>query len=393
MDHTTLNPSTITSLIQAAPVLYNIKTHTGHPSPLVLLGSPGSSKSAQIKDQLPALLAPLFGGRTPAVLTEELANKDPMEINGLAFPLHKDRPYPVTVYTKPSLIERIERCHQQHGEETPIILFLDEIMQADTLVQRPLANLLHEHQIGEWPLPKNVWIWAAGNFTSDGAGSNKVLSHVVNRLPFYHVYLPVEDWVGGYAVPNNLPAPLSGYALQNKEELQFPSAEHRKAWRNSAFLTYRSLAMAGHTIRAWLDAKGVKDERQIPDDTLLWRSIEGRIGMAHANALRAYYSMAEDLPLLDDIFRDPHTAKVPERMDAQFIVATMLSSHVKRIPESSRSVKQFEQCQAAGEYIVRLSVKDLAVKAIIDMNKKLLGSQATQRFVFENTALISRAYD
>ena len=57
------------------------------------------------------------------------------------------------------------------------------------------AQIVNERRIGEFKLPDNCAIVAAGNRTSDRAGTNTMPSHLKDRLMFLEVEADLEDTI------------------------------------------------------------------------------------------------------------------------------------------------------------------------------------------------------
>ena len=68
----------------------------------------------------------------------------------------------------------------KNGKRT--VLFIDEISTCDPYIQAPLLNLIFNHDLGERKLPENVFIIAAGNYSSDLDGAFKMTAPLLNRF-------------------------------------------------------------------------------------------------------------------------------------------------------------------------------------------------------------------
>ena len=67
-----------------------------------------------------------------------------------------------------------------NGKRT--VLFIDEISTCDPYIQAPLLNLIFNRDLGEKRLPENVFILAAGNYSSDLDGAFKMSAPLLNRF-------------------------------------------------------------------------------------------------------------------------------------------------------------------------------------------------------------------
>ena len=75
------------------------------------------------------------------------------------------------------------------------VLFLDELPQAPTANQNIAAQIVNERRVGPHYLPAGWVIVAAGNRTSDRAGTNNMPSHLKDRLMFLEVEADLEDTI------------------------------------------------------------------------------------------------------------------------------------------------------------------------------------------------------
>lgn len=68
------------------------------------------------------------------------------------------------------------------AKEKRTILFIDEITTCNPYIQGPLLDLIFSRSIGEAHLPENVFIIAAGNYSSDLNGEFTMSNPLINRF-------------------------------------------------------------------------------------------------------------------------------------------------------------------------------------------------------------------
>lgn len=78
----------------------------------------------------------------------------------------------------------------KNGKRT--LLFIDEITTCSPFIQGPLLDLIFSKSLGEYKLPENVFIIAAGNYASDLNGEFTMSNPLVNR--FVILNLNVDDF-------------------------------------------------------------------------------------------------------------------------------------------------------------------------------------------------------
>lgn len=78
---------------------------------------------------------------------------------------------------------------------TRFCLFLDELPACAPDVQKAFYSLLLERRIGEYQLPKDTWVVAAGNRAEDKALVRTISSALINRVLILNIRIDVPEWV------------------------------------------------------------------------------------------------------------------------------------------------------------------------------------------------------
>ena len=377
-NHSNLTPVSLNEFPKQAPFLYECKNSHGHAEPLIIQSPPGQGKSAMLEGPFARALSRAYDCPVD-VLVDMPANRDCLDYKGFALPIKREGKAPVSRYTEPDLIERVSRSPA--AEDGIVILFLDEIGQADHLTQKVLADLLLNYRLGEYQLPTNVWIVGATNLQSDGAGVNRILTHLNNRLSWFHAYLPMNEWAN-WARANSLPAAGIAFAEFNQRYFAEPEPD-----KDAPFLTYRSFTKAMQAVQAYKAAHDMTDPRTVPTDAFLQRVVEGRIGAAHSLAFFEFARVMDDLPTPADVYDDPTNAKVPESMAAMYAASNMVTEL------ASRGTIAPSQVQSCVTYAARLP-SDLAASALVAMCAGPNGGVAQHAegigpWLTENAALIA----
>jgi len=100
-------------------------------------------------------------------------------------------------------------------------LFLDELPACAPDVQKAFYSLLLERRIGEYDLPKDTWVVAAGNRAEDKALVRTISSALVNRVLILNVRIDVAEWLG-WAQVNGVREDVVRFVEQNPEALLRP---------------------------------------------------------------------------------------------------------------------------------------------------------------------------
>lgn len=329
--------------------------------PVLLRGAPGIAKTAK--------LLQFTEQAELGCVVEFLPAMDAPDAMGFLIPTKGDGGAPVSRYSKPSWLARIEETGKDRG-----MLLLDEFLAADHLVQKAFAPLLSERKIGQWELPEGWVVWMTGNRQEDKAGANRMLSHIANRVFILDMQADPDGWVNDFATPSGMHPMYIAFA-KARPGLIFGGEPPKDP--NAPFASPRSLTKAHE-----FHAAGIEDNN-LPHDDVTREVVAGMIGEGTAMELFSFIKTKDELPDIEDMIENPETAKLPkpERLDAQYVAAQMAVHYAN--PETVNPLFT---------YVTRLN-KELQTSVAIQMIQKsggaLLNSEALTKFVAENKALIT----
>jgi hypothetical protein len=285
------------------------------------------------------------------VIVDMPAQRDAPDYRGYLVPTKVANGAPLSVYTKPDLFSRIEASPAI--DKGIVVLFLDEIGQADSLTQKVLTDLILNGRIGEYTLPENVWIIGASNYQEDGAGVSRALTILTNRMTILDVYLPFEDWAK-HAARLGIPPVVIDFA-DFRKDLVFTDAIPS---RDGPFPTPRSLTDASRHIMQRKTDQGLDDPMAVPQDSFTKALVSGCVGSSTAIELFAYAENAAVLPKIHEIVADPANAKLPpfDMMSAQYAASQLLirgatQQNVNAIWKYAERLLKEQQARIANELL------------------------------------------
>jgi energy-coupling factor transporter ATP-binding protein EcfA2 len=194
--------------------------------------------------------------------------------------------------------------------DKPIILMVDEYGKANPAVKNAMLRLLLERKMGSYTMHPDSIVFATTNLGAEGVG-DILPPHARNRITVVTSRKPTNmEWIE-WGIGANIDHTLLGWCKDNPqlfasfEEVSDPANNpyifHPKAPR-AAFVTPRSLEAASD----WLKVRnGV-------DDQTLTALLMGTVGDRGALDLMAFVKLADQLPSLESIKKDPMNAKVPD---------------------------------------------------------------------------------
>lgn len=200
----------------------------------------------------------------------------------------------------------------------PLILMLDELGKANPSVKNALLRVMQERTVGNIPLHPDSIVFATTNKGSEGVG-DILPPHARNRIAVVRMAKPSNlQWIE-WGINAGVDHTLLGWCKDNpqlfhsfddyKNPDDNPYIFHPKQQR-AAFVTPRSLEAASDILK----------ERHHFDDQTTTAALMGTIGERGAMDLMAFVKLADQLPSLESIKKEPLTAKVPSSAAAVCMV-------------------------------------------------------------------------
>jgi hypothetical protein len=176
-----------------------IKTALKVKRPIMLHGAPGIGKSDIIHQ--------IGADTNRPVIDIRLALYDPSDLKG--FPYFD--PESKSMKWAPS-------SELPRDEFSNAIIFLDELVSAAPSVQAAAYQLILNRRVGEYVLPDNVDIVAAGNRVSDRGVVYKMPAPLSNRFIHLELKVNVDEWID-WALKKGLHKDVVGYISHMKQDL------------------------------------------------------------------------------------------------------------------------------------------------------------------------------
>lgn len=227
------------------------------------------------------------------------------------------------------------------------ILFLDELNLAPPLVQASAYQLVLDRKVGEYILPPGWHIIAAGNKTEHGANVFKMAAPLRNR--FIHIDFEVDhdNWLD-WAVKRNIASEVIEFINYRPDFLFAFNAEKH----DNAFPTPRSWEFVSQIIR---------NTPNLNSD-IRHKVIEGTVGTGASLEFRAYLTLKNELPNIDEILSGKnHLAK---QADVACALATALA--VRARPDQFERLLEYSEVMAS----THKEVGVLMVKLMLMKNRQ-----------------------
>lgn len=214
----------------------------------------------------------------------------------------------------------IPEDYPESDTDEPIVLLVDELPNAPKATQNALLQLLLDRKIGQYTLPKNTTIIAAGNRAIDRAAVHDMPTPVANRFSHYVLATKPEDWVK-WAHRSNIDPGLISFIRYR------PQLLHDMDVKAKAFPTPRSWDFVNSRMAA---------HGQPSAD---FNGVSSLVGEGAATEFCAFMRVADSLPDIDQLIANPKGAEVPTDMSVIYALTGALIS--RSTSDNFESIMQF----------------------------------------------------
>jgi len=197
------------------------------------------------------------------------------------------------------------------------ILFLDELTSAPQMTQAGCYQLVLDRRLGEYRLPDEWVVIAAGNPASERGVHFAMPRPLRNRFVHLDLEPDLDDW-SKWAIKAHVRPEIIAF-LRFKPELLHAADVTSDA---NAWPTPRSWEMASRVLAGVAKRTGAR----LLSGTSEFEAqlLDGTIGQAAASELVAFLRLFRELPSIDEILLNPTAANVPQEPSAQIAIATAL---------------------------------------------------------------------
>lgn len=277
--------------------------------PIFLWGPPGIGKSdivKQITDSLP----------NSHLIDIRLSLWEPTDIKGIPY---FDSNISKMVWGAPSELPDEEFAAQYDN----IVVFFDEMNSAAPAVQAAAYQLILNRRVGQYKLPDNVMIVAAGNREADKGVTYRMPAPLANR--FVHLELEVDfnDWFE-WATEHKIHSDVVGFLNFSKKDLY--DFDPRSPSRSFA------------TPRSWSFVSEFLEDDE--DDTTITDLVAGSVGEGLAVKFMAHRKVAGQLPNPTDVLKGKVKELKTQEISAMYSLTVSLCYELKEA--SDKNDKDFD---------------------------------------------------
>lgn len=304
--------------------------------PIFIWGPPGVGKSdlvSQIADEL--------GGVT---VDMRMALMEPTDIKGIPYYSAQDN---TMRWAQPSELPTPEFASQY----PVVILFLDELNSAPPAVQAAAYQLVLNRRVGQYVLPDNVVVVAAGNRLSDKGVAYRMPSPLANRFVHVELHVDFSDWQQ-WAVQHQIHPDVVGYLSYQKGDLfQFDPQVHDRSFG---------------TPRSWSFVSDLLDDHM--SEAQQSDLVAGCVGSGLAVKFMTHRKIASKLPNPTDVLAGKVKTMDVKEISAKFSLVTAMCYELKSAYDNLSRGKKLDAWHPMCEHFIQFMMdnmeKDIVVMGV-----------------------------
>ncbi len=262
--------------------------------PVFVWGSPGVGKSSLIRQ--------IASDKSMEFIDLRLSLLDPTDLRGIPF---FDTANKSAVWAKPEFLP--DSNTQAYG-----ILFLDEINSAPPTIQAAAYQLILDRKIGEYTLPTNYAIVAAGNYESDRGVTYRMPTPLANRFVHLDFDLDFTEWKS-WAYESKIDARIISFLSYKPQNLFTFDAKAKE----KSFATPRSWSFVNDILNSNLQIELLKDV------------IGGAVGIESSDEFMNFCKVIDKLPNIEEII-NAKSNEVPQNNSVLYALCTGIVYSLKQ---------------------------------------------------------------
>ena len=277
--------------------------------PIFLWGPPGIGKSELVED---ITYNGLDGNNL--LIDMRLALMEPTDLRGYPF---RNPETNQMEWSPPADLPTAEMAEMYDN----IVLFMDELNSAPPSVQAAAYQLVLNGRVGQYVLPNNVQIVAAGNRETDRGVTYRMPAPLSNRFRHINMAVNFSDWQQ-WAINNNVHSDVIGYLSYAKQDL----FDFDPKTSSQAFATPRSWKFTS-------DLLFVEEFENAPAKEQK-AEVAGTIGEGMAIKFLEHRKIAKSLPNPEDVIKGKVTkltGDVAKEISAKYSLVVNLAYELHSI--------------------------------------------------------------
>lgn len=318
-DENIVNPKLLREIIIHS---FNVK------QPIMIWGQPGIGKSEILEQVALSEGRPVIDIRLPLL--------EPIDLRGLPHLVDvkiTDKNGNIVKNEKGvELTEKIFRWSTPTDfptdEESNAVIFFDELSAATPSVQAATYQIVLNRRIGNYQLPENVVIAAAGNRVKDKSVAYHMPKALSNRLSHYTLEADIDSWIE-WAIKKDIDKNIIGYLQSQPQDLNLFNAQ--------------TTSPAVATPRSWVFLNKLIFTKSSLSEAAIKAMTNGTIGTGVGFKFHKFKENADKLPKATDILSGKVTKIDDINIDIAFALISSLTHELNQLDKRYRQESDSKQ--------------------------------------------------
>lgn len=302
---------------------------------LFMWGPPGTAKSSIVKQTAKKM--------NFKVIDIRLTQMDPTDLRGIPVPSGLGTDNVEVHWAIPAMLPKRDEGSRNSTITEPLtghiydgaIILLDELPNAAPSVQAGSYQLVLDGQLGEYYVPDNVVVMAAGNRETDKGSTFKMPTPLMNRFVHVEIRSDFQDWQD-YALSQGFDKDVVGYLSAFKGHLY--NFDPQSASRGFA------------TGRSWEAVSDIRLNSPNLPDNVMHALTAGAVGDGIAVTFLDYCKNAAKLPSASDILDGKVTTLEVKDTSLCYALTTSLCYELKERYLENTNTKTAESKKKFNKY-------------------------------------------
>ena len=206
--------------------------------------------------------------------------------------------------------------------EEPTVAFFDDMGQATPATQAALMQPFQQREVSGHKISDKVKFIGATNRAEDKAGVASMIEPLKGRATLINVETHPDDWCAWAYEQEDMPPEIPAFIRFRPELLN--NFKPSRDMNNTP--TPRNWSRVANKLRNKLDS---------------FELIAGDIGEEATGQFKSFVKIMNDLPDVDDVINNPHTAKVPDKKEPSVMYALMGALSYKSRPGTIEGITEY----------------------------------------------------
>lgn len=192
------------------------------------------------------------------------------------------------------------------------VLHLEELLNAQQVVQKPLMQVMLDRRIGKFLLPEGTFICASSNRRDQKTGVETMLGAFADRVSIYLVRPDLQSFMDWYEANGESPEVFAFLSANPSAPYDFDLKE----WKGeTTFPTFRSFERLGELVASY------DSPSEAANDSLFRAMAVAKVGPKHGEMFAQFIKLTSKVGDVGRMLDDADRCAIPKETDLRWLIA------------------------------------------------------------------------